>query len=75
MPGEDEELVEGKENPLAEVELPTKVKKAVVRRFLEQQRRTIALREEGHTSVGEVVVEEKELPSSVTGAISGAQVL
>ena len=30
MPGEDEELAEGKDNPLVEEGLPTTVKRAVV---------------------------------------------
>jgi len=33
MPGEDEELVEGKDNPMAEEELPTMVKRVEVPRL------------------------------------------
>ena len=71
MPEEEEDLVEGKDEPMAEVELPLPVMKATVQKLHEQQKKTITLEEEGHTNVEEVMAEAKELPSSVTSATSG----
>ena len=71
MPEEEDDLAEGKDGLMAEVELPILVMKAVVQRLQEQQKNTITLEEEGHTSVEEVMAEAEELPSSVTNAISG----
>lgn len=50
MPEEDVDLAKGKDNPLAEVGLPTTVKKVAVQRPQEQQKSKVALRGEGHTS-------------------------
>lgn len=49
MPGGDEELAEGKDNPLAEEELSTTVKRAAVPKPQGQHERKVALGEEGHT--------------------------
>ena len=49
MPGEDEELIEEKKNPLVEEEIPTAVKRAAVQRPRGQKNTKVTLGEEGHT--------------------------
>ena len=71
MPGEDEELAEEKDNPLAEEELPTILKRATVQRPQGQHKRKVALEAEGHTKEEGEMVEEEELSTSVTSATSG----
>jgi hypothetical protein len=62
MPGEDEELAEEKDSPMAEGELPVTVKKAAVPKLQGQQKKEIALEEVGHISEEEEMAEAEELP-------------
>lgn len=71
MLGEDKELAEGEDNPMAEDELPTIVKRAVVPRLWGQQKKKTTLKEEGHISEEGEMVEEEELPTSATSVTSG----
>lgn len=71
MPGEDEELTEGKDNPLAEEELPTIEKRVAVQRPQGQQKKKVALEEEGHIREEGEMAEAKELPTNPTSATSG----
>ena len=71
MPGEAKALAEGKDNPLAEEELPTIVKRAAVQRPQGQQRKKVALGEEGHTKEEGEMAEAEEMPISVTSVTSG----
>lgn len=68
---EDVDLVEGEDNPLVEVGLPTTVRKATIRIPQGQRKMKVALGEKGHTSKEGVMAEAEELPTNVTSATSG----
>ena len=71
MLGEDGELVEEEDNPMAEDELPTIVKKAAVPKLLGQQKKVTTREVVGLINEEEEMVEAEELIINVTGATSG----
>lgn len=68
---EDEELAEGKDNPMAKDELPKIVKRAVVPRLQGQPKKETKLEEEGHISEEGETARAEELPISATSVTSG----
>ena len=65
------DLVERKDNPLAEEGLPIIVNKVAIQRPQQQQKRKVALGGDSHTSDEGVVAEVEELPTIVTSATIG----
>ena len=71
MLGEDGELVEDKDSPMAEDEFPVIVKRAVAPMLQEQQKKETTLEVAGHISEEGGMVKVEEQIISAIGATSG----